>query len=184
MTMDFVVGLPTSRKGNDAILTITCKLSKAVRIILSKTTFTAMDWADLFFEKIYKVWGLPLIIISDRDAKFMSEFWQALFRPARVKLGITSASHPPANGQSERSNDIIETFLCQLPDESGWEPFIPEIEYFLLTAFSETTGSTPFELLYGIAPRTEFSDELANFPRTPLLSTENNCDSKPETRCK
>ena len=168
LTMDFVVGLPVSRKGNDAILTITCKFSKAVRIIPGKTTFTAMDWAELFFEKIYNVWGIPLIIISDRDAKFMSEFWQALFRRARVKLGVTSAYHPPANGQSERSNDIIETmfrcFLCQLPDESGWESFIPEVEYFLLTAFSETTGSTPFELLYGITPRSEFSDELADFP--------------------
>ena len=99
------------------MMVIVDKFSKAVRIAPGKSTYTAIDWAKLFFADTIKEWGFPQVLISDRDAKFTSEFWTWVFKRAKVKLGITAAYHPSAAGQTERFNTAIETMLrCLLCD--------------------------------------------------------------------
>ncbi|RAO67921.1 uncharacterized protein BHQ10_003933 [Talaromyces amestolkiae] len=158
--MDFVIGLPKSKNNYDALIVIVEKFTKAVKLIPGTTKYTAIDWAKAYFRHVYPSWGLPQVIISDRDAKFTSDFWSYLFRRASVRLGITAAYHPAADGQTERINAIIETMLrCllfQLPDDTIWDELLPDVEHFLFTSKSETTGKTPFELLYGVEARSEF----------------------------
>lgn len=77
--------------------------------------FSFSEWADRAFDIVFSTWGLPQSIISDQDPKFTSEFWQAIFRRANTRLGITSAYHPNADGQSEKSNDTVKiTLRCLL----------------------------------------------------------------------
>jgi hypothetical protein len=56
-------------------------------------------------------WGLPTVIISDRDPKFVQGMWAAIFTILGIALLYTTAYHPPADGQSERSNQVIEIAL-------------------------------------------------------------------------
>ena len=162
-TLDFIVSLPASRNGYDALLTVTDKFTKHITLIPGKTTWTAHQWAIAYFDYVFAKYGFPATLISDRDPKFTSEFWTSLFRRAGVTLAMTAAYHPSANGQSERTNQTVETALrCLIADHtnarpvSEWDELLPDVEYALNTSESATTGLSPFLLLYGVEPRSEF----------------------------
>ena len=73
--MDFVTHLPTSERGFDAIFTVVDRFSKYVRFIPCMTSSSAFDIAHLFFENIVCKHGMPEKIVSDRDTRFVSNFW-------------------------------------------------------------------------------------------------------------
>ena len=76
ITLDFILGLPCLVNGNDCVLTITNKYTKQIGLIPGKMTWSAMDWAKALLKFFMSVdWGFPLVIISDRDKKFLSELW-------------------------------------------------------------------------------------------------------------
>jgi hypothetical protein len=153
--VDFVVSLPESPERYTALLTVTDKFSKFVRLIPGKDADTATTWAGRFFNDVFKLWGLPSKIISDRDPRFTSSFWRALFRKCRVDLGMTAAYHPQADGQAERTNQTVETALrCLLVGKyvQTWSKHLGEVEYALNTSMNEATGTSPFKLLYGVEP--------------------------------
>ena len=56
------------------------KLSKATYFILVKTTHTTANIADIFMEEIFRLHGIPKVIISNRDPKFTRNFWKTLFK--------------------------------------------------------------------------------------------------------
>ena len=101
VSLDFVTGLPTLASGNDAILTIVDRFSKYVTLLAVPTTIDAHATARLFFDHIICKFGTPSKIISDRDTRFTSLFWQALFKCLNCKLNMSTAFHPQTDGQSE-----------------------------------------------------------------------------------
>ena len=76
-------------------------------------------------------WGLPGELITDRDPKFLSKFWMALFEKLGVKLLYSTAYHPQTDGSSERTNQTIEIalrfFVHALEDPSLWPEVLPQI---------------------------------------------------------
>jgi hypothetical protein len=62
--------------------------------IISKKTNDDVNVALLYFWKVYHLHGLPTSIFSDRDTRFLSHFWQTLWRLANTKLDFSSAYHP------------------------------------------------------------------------------------------
>ena len=76
--MDFIVGLPRSRHGNDAIWVITDRLTKVAHFIPVKTTHTTQKLAKLYLSRIVCLHGIPKTIISDRGTQFISAFWDHL----------------------------------------------------------------------------------------------------------
>jgi hypothetical protein len=75
ITIDFILGLLMSKQGKfDALATVTCKFSKRIALIPGCTTWKAEQWAEALVQRLTDLdWGLPKIIISDRDPKFVSE---------------------------------------------------------------------------------------------------------------
>ena len=70
--MDFIMSLPTSTRGNDAIFSIIDRFSRVCCFVPITTTCSALDVANIFFEKWICKYGVPKKIISDRDVRFTS----------------------------------------------------------------------------------------------------------------
>jgi hypothetical protein len=132
------------------------KFSKYSHFIPLRHPFTAFKVAQEFMNHIYRLHGMPGMIISDRDRIFTSRLWQELFRLADTTLHMSSAYHPQTDGQSERLNQCVEGFLrCMVHScPKKWAAWLPLAEYWYNTSFHSALGRTPFEVLYGYPPRT------------------------------
>jgi transposase InsO family protein len=156
--MDFITGLPTTANGFDALLTVTEKFSKAIKLIACKTTTSAEETAKLYIDQAYTAFGLPSKIISDRDPKFTSKFWSTLMTLLDIKLGLTAAYHPQADGQSERTNSIVEIGIrCMLGGDekryANWADYLPIFEHEYNSTIHASTGMSPNELRFTCQPR-------------------------------
>lgn len=103
VSMDFIKGLPKS-SNSDSILVAIDKFSKYAHFIPLKHPYIAAHIAQVYVDYVYKLHGLPLKIISDRDKVFTSKFWQMLFKLTDTELNMSSARHPETDGQIERLN--------------------------------------------------------------------------------
>lgn len=154
VSLDFVEGLPTSNRMN-AILVVVDKFSKYSHFVPIAHPFTAAAIAKVYMVNIYKLHGLPQALISDRDRIFTSQFWQSLFSLAGVKLHMSSAYHPQSDGQTERVNQCMETFLrCFVHAcPKQWFHWLHLAEYWYNTSWHSALSKSPFEVLYGHTPR-------------------------------
>lgn len=108
--MDFVEGLPVSGRAN-AIMVVVDRYSKFAHFIALHHPFSAASISRLFLDTVYRLHGMPLSIVSDRDRIFTSKFWQSLFAMAGTSLRMSSAYHPQTDGQMEHVNQSLETYL-------------------------------------------------------------------------
>ena len=170
IAMDFIPALPTTPDGFDCLLTVTCKFSKRVLLIPGKTTWSAAEWADAFLAAITAHgWGIPCGTISDRDSKFMSSFWRALFQKLGTDLLTSTAYHPQTDGQSERTNQTVEIAMRFYVtshtniDAVDWTLVLPYLQGYLNNSKNQSTGVSPNEIIYGFNVRDTLS-MLADLP--------------------
>ena len=78
------------------------KLSKEAHFIPVKTTYKTGNIADIFLEQIFRLHGIPKVIISDRDPKFIGNFSKSLFKGLNTTLNFSTSFHPQTDGQTER----------------------------------------------------------------------------------
>lgn len=157
ITIDFILALPTSTtEGFDTAMSVTCKFTKRVTIIAGKATYTASQWGIVLLERLdVGDWGLPKAIISDRDKKFLSDMWSAMFNKLGVRLLYSTAYHPQTDGQSERTNQTVEIalrfHLAAMTDYREWPKILSTIQRHLNNGRS-STGKSPNEAAYGFTP--------------------------------
>jgi hypothetical protein len=152
--MDFIEGLPHS-SGMNVIFVVVDKFSKYSHFLALCHPFNAATVAKLFMSTVYKLHGMPTVIISDRDKIFNSQLWQELFNRAGVTLKMSSAYHPQTDGQTERANQCLETFLrCFVHAcPKQWFQWLHLAGFWYNTSWHSALGSSPFQVLYGHAPR-------------------------------
>jgi len=97
--MDFVTGLPWSNR-NDVIWVVLDQLTKMCYLIPCCTTIDAPSLADLFLDSIWKHYGLPLTIMSDRGPLFAAEFWGTICRTLKIDRPLSTAFHLATDGQT------------------------------------------------------------------------------------
>src|SRR5438309_429379 len=99
--MDFVTALPWSPKGHDFILVIIERLTKSAHFLPFRMTDSMAKLSQLYLREIVRLHGVPLSIVSDRDPRFTSRFWDSFQTAMGIELRMSSAYHPQADGQSE-----------------------------------------------------------------------------------
>ena len=156
ITMDFIVQLPLTKQGHDAIVVFVDHLIKRAHFQPMHTSATAPEVAKIFFATIFKLHGLPRVIISDRDVRFTSHFWQALFKHLGTKIAMSTAFHPQTDGQTERLNRTLEEMLRAYATyrQDQWDEYLPAAEFTYNNSQQASTGFTPFELDCGQHPST------------------------------
>ncbi|XP_059068475.1 uncharacterized protein LOC131858987 [Cryptomeria japonica] len=108
--MDFITGLPRVQ-GRDCIYVVVDRLTKFAHFFTIPSTYTTTQVVDLFYKEIFRLHGLPRFIVSDRDSRFLSAFWQELFRLCGTELTPSTNYHPQTDGQTEIVNKWVEGYL-------------------------------------------------------------------------
>ena len=163
--MDFITQLPKTKAGYDAIVVFIDTFTKMIHLVPTKTTATAPDMAQIFFDHVFKLHGLPKSIVSDQDAKFTSHFWQTVFYTMGTKLAMSTAFHPQMDGQTERANqtleDMLRTFMSYHQDD--WDLQLSAAEFACNNAPNSSTGMSPFCMNHGQDPFNPYS-MITKFP--------------------
>jgi hypothetical protein len=109
--MDFIVGLPRTHVGYDSIWVIVDHLTKVAHFIPVKMTYSGAKLVELYMSRIVCLHGVLKKSVSDRGSLFTSKFWKKLHEYMDTKLNFSSAYHPQTDGQTERTNQILEDML-------------------------------------------------------------------------
>jgi transposase InsO family protein len=151
--MDFIVELPTCQ-GLNAILVFVDVLTKMAHFAACKTTCNAEQAAELFNQHVFRLHGLPRVMLHDRGTQFTSQFWTHYYGLCGVAQANSSAYHPQTDGQTERVNRVLEDYLRHYisPFQDNWVSMLTFAEFAYNNAVHESTGSTPFRLNYGYDP--------------------------------
>ncbi|GJY33581.1 putative reverse transcriptase domain-containing protein [Tanacetum coccineum] len=111
ITMDFVTKLPRTSSGHDAIWVIVDRLTKSAHFLPIREDFKMDRLARLYISEIIAKHGLPISIISNRDSRFTSRFWQSMNEALGTRLDMSTAYHPQTDGQSEHTIQTLEDML-------------------------------------------------------------------------
>ena len=154
--MDFVTGFPTTRNRNDAVWVIVDRLTKSAHFLAIKKTDGVDRNVSKYIDEIVRLHGVPSSIVSDRDSRFTSHFWQAFQKALGTRVNMSTAYHPQTDGQSERTIRTLEDMLraCVLDWGDSWERHLPLVEFAYNNSFHSSIGMSPYEALYGRPCRT------------------------------
>ncbi|KAI2658094.1 Transposon Tf2-8 polyprotein [Labeo rohita] len=164
--VDFVTDLPAA-EGNTCILVMVDRFSKMCKFFPLKGLPTAMETAETLFQHLFRHFGLPEEIVSDRGPQFISHVWKAFFKLLGVTVNLSSGYHPQTNGQTERKIQELGCYLrayCHT-DQHCWNRFLPWAEYAQNSLRQDTTGLTPFQCVLGYQPPLfPWTEEPSNVP--------------------
>ncbi|GKB58585.1 putative reverse transcriptase domain-containing protein, partial [Tanacetum coccineum] len=126
ITMDFVSGLPRTPSGYDTIWVIVDRLTKSAHFLPMKKKDSMEKLMRLYLKEIVCRHGVPVLIISDRDSHFVSNFW------------------------SERTIQTLEDMLraCMIDFGSGWDCHLPLVEFAYNNSYHVSIKVVPYEALY------------------------------------
>jgi hypothetical protein len=118
ISLDFIIGLPKTQKQNDSIMVVIDKLNKYAHFIPVKSTFKVINIVEIFMKEIFRLHGIPKMVISDRDVKFTSSFWKKLFAGLNTNLNFST--------KTERTTQIIEDILLMYVRTklNRWEDYL------------------------------------------------------------
>ncbi|TYK17673.1 pol protein [Cucumis melo var. makuwa] len=128
VSMDFIIGLLRTLKGYTIIWVVVDKLMKSGHFVLGKSTYITNKWGQLYMTKIVRLHGVPVSIVSNRDARLTLKFWKGLQIALDTKLDFSTAFHPQTDG--------------------SWDSHLHLMEFAYNNSYQATIGMAPFEALY------------------------------------
>jgi len=152
--MNIITGLPSSKHSDsvyDAILMIVDRYIKMTQYIFISKTLTAMQLADIFFEKIVCHYRTSKEIVSDRDSIFTSSYWLKVCYQTKIKRRLNITFHSQMNEQTEHQNQILKHYLqCYCNEEqSNWVKLFSLAKFAYINTKQSTLGCSFFYTMTG-----------------------------------
>ena len=110
ISIDIIGPLPKSN-GIDTIVVIVDRFTKMIHLKATTTNVSSEGIAKIYRDNIWKLHGIPRKILSNRGLQFTSKFMEEFTRALGTKRQLSTAYHPQTDGQMERINQKIGTFL-------------------------------------------------------------------------
>jgi hypothetical protein len=154
--MDFIIGLPRTSKGYDSVWVIVDRLTKVARFIPVKNTYKRSQlaeyiWLGLYLYTVYRGRSFQI-----EDHNLPPDFGRGFLENMDTKLKFSSAYHPQTDGQTKRTNQVLEDMLraCSLQHGSSWDKSLPYAEFSYNSSYQASLKMSTFEALYGKKCRT------------------------------
>ena len=159
--MDYMGPLPETTQGNKHLLVIMDHFTKWCEAFPTKDQ-RASTVADILVTRVFSRFGPPTIIHSDQGRNFESNLMHEICQLMGVHKSRTTAYHPQCDGLVERQNrtlqEILSSFVSQHKDD--WDNWVSLAVYAYNTSCHESTGFSPYELVFGRDPRTPLALDL------------------------
>jgi len=159
VSMDLITDLPLSPslvtgQTFDSIATFVCMFTKMAIFVPIHKSISSQQLAHVFMEHVVSKRGIPSVLVSDRDPRFTSDFWQSLFKRLGSRLNLSTSHHPETDGQTERTHRTIEQVLRAYvePQHADWVTWLPIAEFAYNNSTHSSTHQTPFLANYGYNP--------------------------------
>nr|GFB27425.1 retrotransposable element Tf2 [Tanacetum cinerariifolium] len=122
---------PRTQRRHDAIWVVVDRLTKSAHFLPILKDYSVSRLAKIFQQEIVRLHGTPSAIVLDRDPRFTSRFWKGLQKAWGTRLKFSTAFHPQADGQSERTIQTLEDMLrsCALEWTGNWDDYICLVEF-------------------------------------------------------
>jgi hypothetical protein len=143
--------------------------SDQAHLVLCKSNLTAKGTADLHYQDVFYLHGIPKKVFSDCSPQFAARFMHALYKRLGIKTGLTTAYHFEGNGKVECKNQEVEQYLRLFCDkrEEDWAKHLPAVESALNSRIHSNTSKASFELIYGYCP--DFTISIGKCSNMPGL---------------
>ncbi|GMF49347.1 unnamed protein product [Phytophthora fragariaefolia] len=121
----------------------------------AKSNATTRETAKLIRDFYRWLHGLPMAIVSDRDAKFTSRLWKNIMNLQSTRLNLMTSFKPSTNGQSEVTNKVLSEYLRHFMNthHSDWDELLPPAEFAFNSRNHKYIGMSPFMADLGYEPR-------------------------------
>ena len=155
LSVDLITDLPLSHGHNSLMVVVDHGLMKGVILAPCSKTVDMNGIAQLFFDHVFKRFGLHDTLISDRGPQFTSAFARELARLLKYDVRLSTAYHPQTDRQTEPTNQEVETYLCIFcaNNPHQWSKFLTSAEFQHNSVPHSSTKVSPFSLLLGYDPR-------------------------------
>jgi transposase InsO family protein len=129
--MDFITKLPRTPGDYETIWVVVDRLTKSTHFLPIRETDEMENSIRTYLKEIVRLHGVPVSIVSDRDSRFTSRFWQSSQKLLGARLDMSTAYHPQTDGQSERTIQALEDMLraCVIDFRNTWDTHLPIIKF-------------------------------------------------------
>ena len=171
--MDYMGPLPETARGNKHLLVIMDHFTKWCEAFPTKDQ-RASTVAEVLVSRVFSRFGPPAIIHSDQGRNFESHLMHEICRLMGIHKSRTTAYHPQCDGQVERQNrtlqNILSSFVSQHKDD--WDNWVALAVYAYNTSCHESTGFSPYEMVFGRDARTPIEIDLGLPLKNPCSQSE------------
>ena len=167
---DLIGPLPLTERKNMYILTLIDYATRWVEATALKVTTTSVVAEELL--NMFSRFGIPKILLSDGGPQFTSAVMEEVLSILGISHSVTTPYHPEANGLCERVNGTIKSMLRKLAYDNpkSWDRLLPCALFAYREVPQETTGFSPFSLVYGREARGPVSLVKELWLNTDLVS--------------
>ena len=149
VSIDFIVNLPVTKRGNSILMVINDHFSKFLQLYPLRNR-EAVTAARALLDYVLK-FGIPLKLYSDRDPAYEAKLFQELMQMLGIKKLRTTGYNPKANGLTEKSNQFTKNYLTAYCQEhpTEWDMWHREASYAFNSSTQVSTGHTAAKVMFG-----------------------------------